>query len=398
MVANYTIDCVLPRPDIGALHDELAAELSRRLLGGAPVLPGSGEDVLAFVMSGAVNLMFGAANQTLVQGDPATMCCDNLVIYGARHGLDLRGSTRSKGYVAITGDPGAQIPPTIRFVGLSSREYKPDPATVTNPVELDGNGRAAIRSVAANPGSVFNLDAGQPLTVTTTISGIDMAATVVGNGMTGGTDDETCEGLRARILDSEAAGAVVPNEAWYLQQSLKYPGVTRACTDDCAGCCDPTFVPIYLFFEGVYGADYMTDPYGVPPCAVLDEASEWMWGTEPGRGQGLAPTGQRGAYVAAMPTVMDISAQCLSGCPDGAEDRIRAALWPYIRANFCVGSMICLDQVRGAIMRALGPEPCLAHIGLDFGGTIGFQDDANAQLACGHFLVLGSIDLHAGIT
>ena len=44
------LTCVLPRPDIGELHSQLSAELSKRLLGGGPVLPMSAEDVLAFVI------------------------------------------------------------------------------------------------------------------------------------------------------------------------------------------------------------------------------------------------------------------------------------------------------------------------------------------------------------
>jgi len=338
------VDCVLPRPDIGQLQAEVAAELSKRVLGGAPVLPGSAEDVFAFVVAGSVNLMFGAVQQALVQNDPATMCCDNLVQYAARHGQDLRGATRAKGYVALTGTPAAPIPPTIRLVGASSREYKPDPAVTSNPVMLDGTGRAALRVVAAGWGAVFNLDAGQTLTVSTTIPGIDIDATVVGNGLTGGTDNETCEALRARVLAAEASEAVVPNEQWYLQQSLKYPGVTRACTDDCAGCCDPSFTAIYLFMEGVYGKDYTEAPYGVPPCDVLDEASIWMWGSQIGRGEGLAQTGQRGAYLAALPTVMTISAQCLSGCPEGAEDRIKSALWPSLPCRRYAPS--CASSIR----------------------------------------------------
>jgi len=396
MVVMSNIDCVLPRPDIGELRDQLAAELSKRLLGGAPVLPGSTEDVLGFVASGAVNLMYGAVSQAMLQNDPPTMCCDNLVIYGARHGINLQGATRAKGYVALTGEPGAAIPPTIRFVGASSREYKLDPGVSSNPVTLDDTGAAALRIVAAVASSVFNLPSGSPLTVTTTIPGIDMDSTVVGNGLTGGTDAETCEAYRQRIIASEQADVLVPNEAWFLRESLAYPGVTRACTDECLGCCDPSFMAIYPFFEGVYGKDYMTAPYGVPPCAVLDEMSLWMFGQNNGRGEGLGPSGQRGGYIAAMPTVVDITARCLSGCPSGAEDRIRAALWPYIRANFCVGSTICKDQMRGVIVSALGPGPCLSNLQLVFDDTIGNQDEANAYLACGRFLVLGAIDLEAG--
>lgn|GEM_PF-1737614 len=392
------IECALPRPDIGELHDQVAAELSKRLLGGAPVLPGSTEDVIAFVVGGAVNLMFGAVAQALVQNDPTTMCCDNLVTYGARRGIDLRGSTRAKGYVAVTGDPDAPIPPSIRFVGASSREYKPDPGVTSNPQTLDETGRAAIRTVAAGSGAVFNLAAGEVVTVTTTIPGIDMDATVVGNGLTGGTDDETCDTLRARIVASESSETVTTNEQWFLTQSLRYPGVTRACTDDCHGCCDPTYIAIYPFFEGVYGSDYRTEPFGVPPCSVLDEMTEWMWGTEPGRGEGLAPVGLRGAFQKAFPTVMGVSAKCLAGCPLDAENRIQAALWPFLRASFCVGSTICKEQIRSEVMKALGPFVCISDIELSFDGSIGNEDSVDAFLACGHFVVLGEIDLKPGFS
>ena len=67
MAVISNIGCVLPRPDIGQLQAEVAAELSKRVLGGAPVLPGSAEDVFAFVVAGSVNLMFGAVQQALVQ-------------------------------------------------------------------------------------------------------------------------------------------------------------------------------------------------------------------------------------------------------------------------------------------------------------------------------------------
>src|SRR5262245_20259211 len=103
MAIVTTIDCTLPRPDITTLQQDIKTELSKRLLGGAPVLPMSAEDVLSFVMAGTVNLMHGFVTQALKENDPATMCCDNLVTYGATHGIDLRASTRAKGYIAITG-------------------------------------------------------------------------------------------------------------------------------------------------------------------------------------------------------------------------------------------------------------------------------------------------------
>lgn len=395
MAVITSIECTLPRPDIGDLHQQLATEFSKRLLGGAPVLPMSTEDVLSFVMAGTVNLMFGAVTQALKENDPATMCCDNLVLYGAVHGINLRAATRSKGYVAITGIPNAAIPGNIRFVGESSREYKLDPGVTTNPVALDATGYAAMRVVATVGGSQFELPAGTALVVSTTIPGIDFDATVVGNGLTGGTDDEDCESLRLRIVAAEAAGVIVPNEKWYLQQTMGYPGVTRACTDECEGCCNPTYLAIYPFMEGVY-SDARTAPYGVPPCGVLEEMSEWMWGTDPGKGQGLAPMGARGGYHAALPTVMNVTGYCFSGCPAGATERIVNALWTYIRGAFCVGSTICKDQMRAAAYASLGPDPCFSSIQLSFDDSLSREDDANAYLACGHFLVLGEVTLIGG--
>src|SRR5262245_13042499 len=115
MTVITSIDCVLPRPDIATLQQQVATELSKRLHGGAPVLPLSAEDVLSFVMAGTANLMHGFVTQALRENDPTTMCCDNLVVYGARRGYNLRGATRSKGYVAITGTPNSPISATIRF-------------------------------------------------------------------------------------------------------------------------------------------------------------------------------------------------------------------------------------------------------------------------------------------
>lgn len=387
-----SIECSLPRPDIAELHQQIATEFSKRLLGGAPVLPMSTEDVLSFVMAGTVNLMFGAVNQALKENDPASMCCDNLVIYGAKHGINLRGATRSKGYIAITGIPLSAIPPTIRFVSDDSREYKLDPGVTTNPSQLDSAGGASLRVIATTPGTEFDLVAGTVVTVSTTIPGIDFDATVVGNGIIGGTNDETCDQLRRRIIEAEAANVLTTNEKWYLQQAMSYPGVTRVCTDECLGCCDPSFVAIYPFMEGVYG-DAVTAPYGVPPMGVLDEMTLWMFGAEPGRGQGLAPIGMRGGFMTAYPTYVDVIGRCPNGCQAYMADRILQALRTYVRTFYCVGSTICKDQLRAAAYLSIGHDPCFSSLDFVFDSSLRHEDEANAYLDCGHFLVVRSVTI-----
>jgi hypothetical protein len=394
MAVISSIECVLPRPSVTDLYSELTAEFSKRLLGGAPVIPGSSESVLSAVMAGSVNLAHGFVTQALKENDPATMCCDSLVRYGALHGFNLLGATRAKGYVAITGTPGAAIPDTMRFTGGSAREYKLDPAITFNPSTIDSSGAAVLRVVAVLAGDIYNLTTGSLLVVASTTPDIDLEATVVGNGLIGGTSDETCEHLRARILASERAFAITTNEAWFCQNTLTYPGTTRCCLDECRQCC-PVEMLIYPFMHGVYG-DEVTAPYGVPPVEVLDEMSLWMFGRFPGMGQGLAPFGVRGAYVCARPTVMTVNAWCRDGCPTGGRDRIISALRAYLFGLTCVGTALCKEDVRAVVSTAFGQSNCFSDVRLTFDDSLSHEDNSHAYLDCGHFAVLGDVILNPG--
>lgn len=394
MALITSIDCVLPRPDIAELASDLKTEFSQRLLGGAPVVPMSSEEVLAFVMAGTVNLMHGFVTQALKENDPRTMCCDNLVTYGAIHGINLRAATRAKGYAALTGTPGAPISRNLRLVGESSREYKLDPAVLFNPTSIDANGGAAVRITAVLPGPEFNLPIGSPLTTTTTFPGINMEATVVGSGLTGGTADETCEELRTRIVNGEMSGVVTTNLAWYLQQSMTFPGITRVCTDECEACCDPSFIRLYPFFEGVYG-DIDTPPYGVPPGDVLCIMTDWMFGPVPGKGEGLAPVGMGGVYAVASPVKVNIAISCYDGCI-GGEDRVREAMTQYIHDNYCVGSKLCVEQIRAAVLRAVGVDACLAPPAITV-ERYSRTDCGYIYLNCGDFPVMGDITMTTGL-
>jgi hypothetical protein len=90
--------------------------------------------------------------------------------------------------------------------------------------------------------------------------------------------------------------------------------------------------------------------------------------------------------------MVNVIGYCFAGCA-GARDRIVTALQTYIRATTCVGSKICKDQMRAAMYAAIGTDPCFSRIEFDFDDTLGREDEAYAYLACGHFLVLGEVDL-----
>lgn len=383
------ISCVLPRPDIEELHEKFSTELSARMLGGAPVLPMSFEDIMSFVMAGATNLAWGYVNQALREADPATMCCDNLVAYASRHGFNLRGATRAKGYVIANGTAGATIPANIRFIGTNGIEYKLDPAITTNPATLDANGRAALRVVSSGAGTVYNIAAGAQLTVGSTVPGVAPTATVSDGGIGGGANAESCDELRTRIVAAEARGVISTNLDWYLSEGEKYPGVVKVCDDKCTSCCDATQVALYPFFGNVY------PPYGVPPGSVIDAMNEWMFGKRAGMGEGLAPFGVRGAFHCALPTVVDVELQCYKGCSAAVAEAVTENLQAYISESFCVGEAICKSHLTAVVSATVGADGCFSDVVYHLDGTQWTEDAANIYLDCGHFLVLGEVTVQS---
>ena len=384
-----SIDCTFPRPSIQQLQGDLKTEISTRILGGAPVLPMSNEDILAFIMAGTVNLMHGYVNQAIKEADPKDMCCDNLVAYAARKGIYLSNATRARGAVVITGDPGAVIPGDIRFIGEAAREYKLDPTTITNPIVLDSAGRAALRVAAAVGGPSYNAGAGAVLTLASTLPGIDGTATVTDGGIKGGAAAETCEVLRSRVLALEGAGAVSTNLDWYQGQALRWPGVTRVCVDQCEGCCDTGRIDMYAFFDGAYLPD------GVPPPDVLDEMTEWMFGQNPGRGEGRAPVGAVGSFKTPLPTYLDIVVRCWRGCEPGMDVTIKEALAAYAIQEYCVGSSICRKNLESVISQTMGSTGCYASVDFTFDESIAREDSAFSYLDCQHYLSIRDVTFGA---
>jgi uncharacterized phage protein gp47/JayE len=79
--------------------------------------------------------------------------------------------------------------------------------------------------IALDPGSIGNLDSGTPLTLQTSVAGI---ASVTVDTLDGGTDDETDDELRARVLERIRKPPMGGDADDYVEWALAVPGVTRA--------------------------------------------------------------------------------------------------------------------------------------------------------------------------
>lgn len=133
-------------------------------------------------------------------------------------------ATLAQGTVTFTGQFGTVIPANTQMTvstfdaGLIGYETL---AEITV-----GNGPSPAPARAIDPGSDHNLDAGVLLALAVVPIGADATAAVV--EMEGGTDDETDDELRTRVLLRIRQPPMGGDAQDYVQWALAVPGVTRA--------------------------------------------------------------------------------------------------------------------------------------------------------------------------
>ena len=128
-------------------------------------------------------------------------------------------ATLAQGWANFTGTPGTIVPQATRLT-IGELEYE----TLDEIAIGEGDSPARVR--ALDPGAAGNQETGTAMTITTPISGVGDNPTVA--VLEGGTDQETDDELRYRVLlrirNPPAGGAAHD----YVQWALAVPGVTRA--------------------------------------------------------------------------------------------------------------------------------------------------------------------------
>lgn len=372
--------CLPGRPSVTDLHQQITAEMSTRLFDGAPILPGSNEDVVAFLLAGLMYEAYGIVEAGYRETDPRCMCCDRLFEFAARRGIYKRPATPAKGYVRLTGTPSATLTYPVTFTDEYARQYQSDPTFPDPPSELDASGEAIVRIVALAPGEAGNKPAGATLTLGSPPPGVDSTAAVVGTGLTGGSEEEDCESLRKRVLARLRNGAVSANVNWIIEKIREWPGVTRVCASACE-CIVPTF---YVFFDGTY------EPYGVPPDGVLQEIEDYIFGYPQGAGLGLAPVGAKGRLVPARPEPVAINIHGLSPLTPAIQSAVHKAIVDVFEEMTCPGGCICLRWIDDVVM-AIDGIKCYERIEVVPGSHSRISGN-DLCMDCDYFPVLGNIN------
>lgn len=210
------------RPTLNEIIERTFADLTSRLALQGALLRRSVVGVLARVLAGASHMLHGHLEWIARQAIPDT-ADEWLPRWAAIWGITRKDAEFAEGSVTFTGTIGGTVIPAGTVLRRSDGvEY----TTQADATIAGGTATATVK--ASEAGSAGNADAGTTLTLVFPIAGVGSSATVAAGGLTNGSDVESDDDLRARLLariqQPPHGGAAFDYEQW----ALEVPGVTRA--------------------------------------------------------------------------------------------------------------------------------------------------------------------------
>jgi uncharacterized phage protein gp47/JayE len=258
------------RPSYDALVARVASDMRTQL-----VIAGKRADtllrrskmwVLSRVYAAIYHVLYGLLEWLSLQILPSTSTdLDYLRAFAATYGIFPKPATRATGTVTFYGANDTLIPTGSTFVRDDGVTY----ATVEDGTIVAGT--AIVEAQADEVGSAGNMGSGTILSLSSPIAGIDTPVEWT-SSFDDGTDDETLEELRTRLLATIArvphGGAIGDYETW----ALEYPGVYRALA--IAAARGAGTVDLYFLHTGGTGI-------GIPTSGQITDLTTYMNG--PGR-------------------------------------------------------------------------------------------------------------------
>lgn len=202
------------RPTLAQLIERTATDLETRLPGTDPRLRRSMAGAFMRALAGVSHGLHGHLDFIARQILPTTADADYLDEHADIWGITRLAATAAIGTITFTGTTGSIVPAGTIVQRADGLQYATE-------AEVTIDAGAAQASVTANTGGQStNAIAGTKLNLLSPIAGVNSQAIVDAGGLTGGTDTETDEALRARIVQRVRAapqgGAMADYETWAL--------------------------------------------------------------------------------------------------------------------------------------------------------------------------------------
>lgn len=267
--------------------------------------------------------------------------------HGAVFGLTRRDAVQATGEVTFTGTDGVLVPTGTQIARPVADPDGEDVAYETTESGTIAGGVVTLAVQAVEAGATGNAPSNS---VTALLSPID-GVTATGNALaiTGGSDVETDEDFRARLMTllqrAQGAGTVADYEQW----ALSYPGIGFATVQPLWG--GPGTVRVVV-----------TDTENSPVSPTVVAALQALLDPVAGEGRGLAPVGAVVTVATPTTTLVNITAKVepeegysLDGT-DGTvalRGTINDRLEDYV-GRLKVGEEVVRGKVQSAIFRVTG--------------------------------------------
>ncbi len=317
-------------PTLQESIERRAADLALRA--GKEAYPVNDQAVLARVMAGQENGLYGYQSYIAQQIVPDQADDEHLVRFAAWWGVPRKGDAFAVGRVRLTGNADAPI-------GSGALLQRSDGVRfiVTETAKLTNEG--ALVSVRAEaPGSAGNTPVGVKLSAVSAVPGV-RGECVVEVALAGGADVESIDALRARLRARVQRPPMGGAQHDYVAWMLAVPGVTRAWV-----------YPRRMGLGTVSVTFVMDDVDGgpLPPPEKVEEMRAWL--EAPAR----KPVGCELYVIAPIPEPIVFKIAGLRPDTPAVRAAVEAELRDLLRREAEPGGYLALSHIREAISRAQG--------------------------------------------
>lgn len=210
------------RPNLKTLIDRADADMASRLPGTEAQLRRSNVGALARIHAGAVHGLYGFLDYLSRQVLPDTAEVDWLERHASIYNITRKAAVSASGKVRFTGTTGTALAKGIKMQTARQQVF-----VTTAQVALKA-GQADVPIEAETAGKAGNIKADTDLTLVTPIAGVQSKAVALAPGIQGGTEQETDDSLRRRLLARIQAPPHGGNRADYVAWAQAMAGVGRA--------------------------------------------------------------------------------------------------------------------------------------------------------------------------
>lgn len=323
------------RPTLTQINEQIGSDIESRLPGADSQLRRSFLSVIGRALAGALHGIYGFGDYVSRQVFPDSAETEILDRWGGVWGIARKPAWPASGNVDFTGTNGVVIPEGTVLQRGDEAEFE------TTAEATIAGGTATAGVVASEAGEAGNADVGTTLSLVSPIAGLQSTAAVAAGGLVLGSDEETDESLRARIIariqQPPHGGADFDYLGWALDKESHGLDVTRAWV-----------FPQELGLGTVTVRFMMDDAYddGIPLAADVTALQAFV--------DSVRPVTADVTVAAPVAAALDFEISGLDPATQAVKDAIVAELQDLIRREAEPGGTILISHIREAISIAAG--------------------------------------------